>query len=210
MLWQTRPTVIFGLHQNMAAEVNLPWCKEHGVEVYRRKSGGGCVYSDEGNLMISYIKKGDKTNAQRIFQEYLCRLAAVLRSLGLPAVTTGNNDVLVNGKKVSGNACHVVSGNDGQGTSAVVVHGTLLLHSNLEALTNAITPSAEKLKKHAVASVRQRVTNLSELGITDTDRVKETLVAALTGTTCRLTQADIAAINRIEQTYLLPEFINGR
>ncbi len=179
MLWQTRPTVIYGIHQEREAEVNIAWCKEHGVEVYQRKSGGGCVYSDEGNLMISYIRKGSKTDAQRIFGEYLDSLAGILRSLGLDAVTTANNDVLVCGKKVSGNACHATG-------DAVIVHGTLLINSNLDNVTAAITPAKEKMQRHAVASVRQRVANISEFGINDVALVKNTIIASLSHGTYNL------------------------
>ena len=221
MLWQTKPTVIIGLHQDLQAEVNMPWCEAHGVEIYRRKSGGGCVYSDAGNLMVSYIRRGDKTDAQSVFQEYLNRMAGVLVSFGLPAVRTANNDILVDGRKVSGNACHVVesritkdsSGNTcierNEKNSAVVVHGTLLLDSNIDNVNAAITPSAEKLRKHAVASVRQRVANLSELGITDTESVKQRITSTLSDGAYTLTDADINAINAVESTYLAPSFIYG-
>ena len=71
-LWQVPPTVIFGRNQVMEAEVNLSWCEENKVRVYRRKSGGGCVYSDEGNLMLSYISPSKHT--QEVFQEFLEQL----------------------------------------------------------------------------------------------------------------------------------------
>ena len=92
-LWNVRPTVIFGRNQDMEAEVNVPYCLEHGIEMYRRKSGGGCVYADEGNLMISYITSQSDVN--KAFDEYLSRLADALRSMGLDAVRTEHNDVLV-------------------------------------------------------------------------------------------------------------------
>ena len=59
-VWRVDPTVIIGRNQDLEAEVNMDYCREHGVEVVRRKSGGGCVYSDKGNIMISYISgRGD-------------------------------------------------------------------------------------------------------------------------------------------------------
>ena len=83
-------------------------------------------------------------------------VAEVLRALGLPAVTTAHNDILVDGRKVSGNACYALP-------NATIVHGTLLYDVNLEALTKAITPTQDKLAKHGVASVRQRVANIKQL-----------------------------------------------
>lgn len=152
--WRVSPTVIFGRHQSRQAEVNEAYCREHGIEVVQRKSGGGCVYADEGNLMISLISPD--THSEQVFERYLHRLADVLRSLGLDAVTTAHNDILVDGRKVSGNACYALP-------NATIVHGTLLYDVNLDALEQAITPSEAKLQKHAVQSVRQRVTNIRPL-----------------------------------------------
>ena len=194
-LWQSRPTVIIGKNQDLAAEVNLPWCREHGVEVYRRKSGGGCVYSDEGNLMVSCVMR--ETHAQRAFSAYLARLVDCLHALGLPAVSSSHNDVLVGERKVSGNACQALH-------DATIVHGTLLWNSNMDHLTAAITPSEQKLAKHAVQSVRQRVTNLSELGITDLQRLCSHLTSYFSdgAAPVLLSPADIMRIEQIEQTYL--------
>lgn len=199
-LWQSRPTVIFGRHQDMQVEVNIPWCEANGVEMYRRKSGGGCVYSDEGNLMLSYITT--QKEPQMVFQHYLDMLSGVLRQLGLEAVSSSHNDVMIGEKKVSGNACFA-------GKEATIVHGTLLWRSNMDNLTQAITPSEEKLAKHAVKSVRQRVGNLYEMGVTDMAALKEHIIHSLCTSDYMLTSEDMAAIEQIEQTYLAPEFICG-
>jgi len=202
-LWQSRPTVIIGRNQDINAEVNLSWCNEHGVEVYRRKSGGGCVYSDEGNQMISCIMR--EHNAQDAFARYLQRLVDILAAMGLPAVSSSHNDVLIGERKVSGNACFV-------GERATIVHGTLLWKSNMENLTAAITPSEAKLAKHAVQSVRQRVTNLYEWGITDIAALQQHLTrefslqstgSAISSPTLTLTPQDVEQIEQIEQNYLL-------
>ena len=68
-LWNVEPTVIFGRNQDMEAEINIPYCREHGIRMYRRKSGGGAVYADLGNLMISYITACPDVNAA--FERYL-------------------------------------------------------------------------------------------------------------------------------------------
>jgi lipoate-protein ligase A len=82
-------------------------------------------------------------------------LTEALRALGVPAEKSGRNDILVEGRKVSGNAFHQLSDRS-------IVHGTLLYSTDLEALTEAIRPPVEKLQRHGVESVRQRVVNLSE------------------------------------------------
>lgn len=152
--WVAPPTVIYGRHQLKDAEVNIPYCEAHGIAVVQRKSGGGCVYADGGNLMLSLISPD--THSEAVFERFLQQVADVLRSLGLDAVTTAHNDILVAGRKVSGNACYALP-------NATIVHGTLLYDVNHEALEHAITPSADKLQKHAVQSVRQRVMNIRPL-----------------------------------------------
>lgn len=112
------------------------------------------MYADEGNLMLSLISPD--TRSEAVFDRYMATLARVLQSLGLPAVTTAHNDILVDGRKVSGNACYALK-------NATIVHGTLLYDVNLDALEHAITPSEAKLQKHAVQSVRQRVMNIRPL-----------------------------------------------
>ena len=152
--WIVSPTVIYGRHQSAEVEVNEAYCREHGIAVVQRKSGGGCVYADEGNLMISFISPS--THSEQVFAQFLAMVAQALQTKGLPAVTTAHNDILVDGRKVSGCACFTAP-------TGTIVHGTLLYDVNLEAMLAAITPTTDKLAKHGVASVRQRVANLREL-----------------------------------------------
>ena len=152
--WIVAPTVIFGRHQVREQEVNEAYCAEHGIRVVQRQSGGGCVYADQGNLMVSLVSPS--THSQEVFDAFLTFLAEALRAKGIQAVTTAHNDILVNGKKVSGTACYTTP-------TGTVVHASMLYDVNLEALEQAITPSSAKLAKHAVASVRQRVVNLKEI-----------------------------------------------
>lgn len=168
-VWQSEPTVIIGRNQDLEAEVNLDYCTRHGVDVVRRKSGGGCVYSDKGNIMISYIsRRGD---VSEIFDRYLSELTACLRSIGLDAARSERNDVLVGGMKVSGNAFH-------QLPDRSIVHGTLLFSTDFDALEQAIRPPVEKLSRHGIRSVRQRVANLSDFLAPDwtVERLKQYLV----------------------------------
>ena len=152
--WVVPPTVIYGQHQVREQEVNEAYCRENHIAVVQRQSGGGCVYADQGNVMLSYISPSN--HATQEFDWFLNRVANALQQLGYPAVTTEHNDILVDGHKVSGFACHKLP-------NATIVHATMLYDVNLEALQNAITPSVEKLEKHAVQSVRQRVMNLRSI-----------------------------------------------
>lgn len=162
--WIVAPTVIYGRHQLREQEVNEAYCASHSVRVVQRQSGGGCVYADRGNLMVSYIDPS--TRSQEVFGTFLQYLASALRKLGYEAVTTAHNDILVADRKVAGTACYTTP-------TGTVVHASMLYDVNLDALEQAITPSEAKLAKHAVASVRQRVRNLraiTDLGDIDTFR----------------------------------------
>ena len=211
--WVVAPTVIFGRHQVMEAEVNMPYCQAHGVQMYRRKSGGGCVYSDAGNLMLSYITPN--THSEQVFQWYLDTVADALKAMGFPAAKTEHNDVLIGDKKVSGNACYALP-------TGTIVHGTMLYNVDFAALQEAITPSHEKLAKHGVQSVRQRVVNLKELdnltinhagegrpALRDIHALADYFAARLCDRTRELTEEEIHGIDLLEQTYLDPDFIKG-
>jgi len=152
--WIVKPTVIYGRHQSAEVEVNEDYCRQNGIAVVQRKSGGGCVYADTGNLMISVITPS--THSEEVFAEVLDFVAQALQNKGIPAVTTEHNDILVESKKISGWACFTTP-------TGTIVHGTMLYDVNVEALQQAITPTKEKLNKHGVASVRQRVVNLKEI-----------------------------------------------
>lgn len=202
--WIVSPTVIFGRHQVMLNEVNTAFCEAHEIAMYRRKSGGGCVYADRGNLMISYIT--NNTHSEAVFQHYLDLLTHALSQAGYPAVKSEHNDVLVNGRKVSGNACYALP-------TGTIVHGTLLWNVDFEVLQQAITPTREKLQKHGVESVRQRVVNLSSIpslqAIRTVEDMRDYLASCFATETVSLTDEEIRAIDAIEAEYLAPDFIAG-
>ena len=198
-LWQVRPTVIFGRHQVIENEVNLDYCREHGIEFYRRKSGGGCVYADQSNVMMSYITRSDQV--QSTFREYMQMVCEMLKALGLDATSTENNDVLIGGRKVSGNAYYHKAGWS-------IVHGTMLFDTDMQHMLSAITPPRQKLTKHGVESVRQRITLLKEHVNLTLDEVKALIRSTLCDGELMLTDEQVREIEAIEQGYLASEFIH--
>ena len=198
-LWSVQPTVIFGRNQDMEAEVNVPYCQEHGIQMYRRKSGGGCVYSDPGNLMISYVTS--EKDVTKAFDLYLSGLADALRRMGFDAVRTEHNDVLVDGRKVSGNACYATP-------TGCIVHGTLLYDADFSELEKAITPSREKLESKGVKSVRQRVENLKNCGkLIGFKELKDKLIQYFCKDMQVLDADQLEDVRQIELTYLDENFI---
>ena len=209
-IWQVPPTVIFGRNQVMEAEVNLAYCKEHSINLFRRKSGGGCVYSDRGNIMLSYIT--DSTDVASTFDVFLQEVADMLRALGLDAERSGRNDVMIGGKKVSGNSFFLLP-------HSGIVHGTLLYDSDFDELEKAITPSSAKISSKGVSSVRQHVTNVREElapgQFTDIEVFKRYIIGHFCGNDGNiaelvLSREDVQAIEAIEATYLDPDFLKGK
>ena len=197
-LWQVAPSVIFGRNQVMQNEVNVGYCRRHDIAMYRRKSGGGCVYADEGNVMLSYITKEENTGLA--FYKFVNMLLLVLHKLGVTAAGTAHNDILVGGHKVSGTACYQLSG-------CSIVHATLLYDTCMEHMVNAITPSAEKLQAKGIESVRQRITLLKDYVSLGLDELKTFIRQTLCDGELPLTEADVAAVEQLEQEYLRSEFI---
>jgi len=198
-MWQVEPSVIFGRNQQKESEVDMDYCREHGIQVYRRKSGGGCVYADWDNVMMSYVTQGD--NVGFTFNRFINMLVLVLRKLGIEATGTSHNDVMIGNRKVSGTAFYQLPGHS-------IVHATMLYDTNMEHMERAITPSREKLEKKGIQSVRQRITLLKHHTQLSLDEFKAHVKATLCDGQLTLTPHDVAEIEMIEQTYLREEFIN--
>ncbi|MBE6630467.1 MAG: lipoate--protein ligase [Ruminococcaceae bacterium] len=152
MLWQNEPTVVIGKNQNAFAEVELDALRQDGVHLARRITGGGAVYHDLGNVNFSFIS-AQSTQTGLDFAGFTAPILAALHSLGVNAELSGRNDLLLEGKKFSGNAQHTANGR-------TLHHGTLLFDSDLSALSRYLRPDEEKLKSKGIKSVRSRVTNL--------------------------------------------------
>ena len=152
LLWQNAPSVIVGCHQNTAEEVNEEYVKKHNIPVVRRMTGGGAVYHDLGNLNFSflrYMERGEDTS----FSRYILPIVEALKSIGIQAEMSGRNDMLVEGKKFSGNA----QKKSGQ---KLLQHGTLLVSLDTSHLTEILTGNPDKYQSKGVASHKSRVANL--------------------------------------------------
>ena len=200
-MWQVEPTVIFGRNQAAENEVDLAYCRTEGIDVFRRKSGGGCVYADMSNVMLSYITRED--DLTEAFDHYLALLTAALQRIGIPAVRNDHNDVMLGGHKISGNAIWHLPGR-------TIAHGTLLYDTRMEHMTRAITPGKQKLDKNGVQSVAQRITLLKDYTTLSLEDIKRSLRNTICDKTHCLTEADEDGIRLIEREYLDPQFIYGK
>ncbi len=198
-MWQVEPTVIFGRNQVVENEVNLEYCREHGIHVVRRKSGGGCVYADMDNLMLSMVTDGD--NVGFTFNRFVTMIQLALHKIGVSATSTTHNDIMIGDRKVCGTAFY-------QLPKRSIVHSTMLYDTNMEHMLNAITPSAEKLEKKGIQSVRQRITLLKDHTPLSLDEIKQIIRDTLCDGELRLTDEHVAGIEEIEQSYLKQDFIH--
>jgi len=190
-IWQVEPTVIFGRNQVMESEVNLQYCREHGIQVFRRKSGGGCVYADKGNVMLSFVTS--ETNVNFAFNQFVNMLLLIFRQIGVDALSSSRNDVLIDGRKVCGTACYHLA-------DRTILHSTLLYDTCMEHMLNAITPSQEKLRARGIQSVRQRITLLKDHTSLSLPEVKRLIRFLLCQEEITLTEQQVEEIRLMEKS----------
>ena len=200
-MWQVEPSVIFGRNQLIENEVNLDFCKKHGIRMYRRKSGGGCVYADCRNVMFSYITSEEQIGFT--FNRYINMVVTLLQRLGVDASASGRNDVMIGDRKVSGNAFYHLPGRS-------IVHGTMLYDTDVVNMVGAITPSDAKLLSKGVISVYQRVAMLKDYVTLSLDEFKAFVRQTLCDGEVVLTEEQVREIEQMEQEYLSYEFIYGK
>ena len=202
MGWRVNPTVMLGRNQLIDNEVNTDYCKEHKIDIFRRKSGGGCIYADKGCIQFSYISRA--INANEAFAAYMQRMADLLKGLKIDAQLSGRNDILIDGTKVSGCAFYQLSNRS-------VLHNSLLFDTQLDHLSNALTPAKEKLQSKGVASVRQRVTNVATYTQLDILAFMDYVRQEMCGTeVLELTEEDMKEVAEIEKELSSDDFVYGK
>lgn len=146
------PSIIIGRNQNTIEEVNQPYVEKNGIQVVRRMSGGGAVYHDLGNFSFCFIKDDDGT-----FRDFASVTKPVIEALhkmgAVKAELQGRNDLLIDGKKFSGNAMYAKNGR-------MTAHGTIMFNTDLDEVNNALRPNKAKIESKGIKSVRSRVTNI--------------------------------------------------
>ncbi len=191
-LWQVEPSVIYGRNQVVENEVNMEYCQAHGIQLFQRKSGGGCVYADRDNLMLSFITKEEQVGFA--FNRFVNMVLLVLRKMGVEATGTRHNDIMIGDRKVCGTACRKMP-------SGSIVHSTMLYDTNMEHMLHAITPTQQKLAKNGVESVRQRITLLKDYTSLTLDEIKALIIRTLCDSERMLTADEVAQIEKIEEQY---------
>ena len=209
MLWQNANTIVIGKYQNAFEEVNLEAVEKKGIRVVRRLSGGGAVYHDMGNLNFTFIE--DKEDSKNInFRMFVTPVIETLREFGVKAEFTGRNDLVIDGRKFSGNSQYTRG-------KRVMHHGCIMLDSDLEKVAGALKVREAKFRSKNVQSVRSRVTTINENApekITMEEfrsALKRNILGSADVRPLELTEEDLREINRLRtEKYMTWEWNYGK
>ena len=190
ILWQNEPSVIIGRNQNTLAEINKDVADDMGIHVVRRMSGGGAVFHDLGNLNYTFITKNDGNDFMN-FKKFTDPIIDVLSGLGVEATLSGRNDLLIDGRKFSGNAQYVYK-------DMILHHGTLMFKVSTDILEKVLAVNEMKIKTKGIASVKSRVTNISCYSDISIPEFKKKVFDAAGGEKYVLADEDIAEIKKLE------------
>ena len=154
LFYINQPSIIIGKNQNTIEEINTDYVEDNGIIVVRRLSGGGAVYHDLNNLNFSFLTKDDG-NSFHNYKKFTQPVVDALKKLGIDAELSGRNDILAEGKKVSGNAQYATRGR-------MFSHGTLLFKTDVDAVASSLKVKKDKIESKGIKSVRSRVGNISD------------------------------------------------
>jgi lipoate---protein ligase len=155
MLWQSSDTVVIGKHQNALGEIDYKFVTGNNIKLARRISGGGAVYHDSGNLNFTFIKTA-QNSSEINFDIFTQPLIDSFAKLNLTVTTSGHNNLMTGGRKISGNAQHIYK-------NRVLHHGTLLFNSDLKNLGLSLKAAGkQKYFSKGVKSVRSEVVNIAD------------------------------------------------
>lgn len=154
LFYINEPSIIIGRNQNTVEEIDTEYVEANGIHVVRRLSGGGAVYHDLGNLNFSFLTKDDG-DSFRNFKKFTEPVVNALAELGVEAKLEGRNDILIEGRKISGNAQFATNGR-------MFSHGTLLFDTEIDRVVSALKVRKDKIESKGIKSIRSRVANISE------------------------------------------------
>ena len=195
LFWRTNPTIMVGRYQNTFSEINEKYVRENNVNVVRRNSGGGTIYTDMGAWQFTFIEKNYKEEGIS-FDKFTGPIVEALQKQDVDAHFNSRNDLLIGNRKFSGNAQY-------RKDNAILHHGSILFNTDIQAMVESITVAEDKIIAKGIKSVRERVINISEVmkdNITS-ENFRDIMLDSLlkNSTTYTLTKEDIKSINKIQK-----------
>lgn len=191
ILWQNDKTIVIGRNQNTFAEINVSRAEELDLKIVRRMSGGGAVYHDMGNLNYTFITKNTGDDFLN-FKKFSQPVIDALFSIGVTATLSGRNDILIENKKISGNAQYVHK-------DMLLHHGTLLFNTNLNILSEVLNVNPLKIQTKGIASVKSRVTNIIEYSDITPEKFCSLMFNLADGEIYELTAEDLSEIEILKK-----------
>lgn len=174
--WPADPIVCVGYHQIISEEVNLKYCNKHNIPIVRRCLGGGAVYLDKGQLFYQVISRLDsKKIPKKVSDLYRVLLKAPVktyREIGIPAEYEPVNDIVAEGKKISGNGAAMVAG-------ARILTGNLIFDFNFDEMVNILKVPSEKFRDKIAKTLRERLGTMRNFlgdNIPSRNKVKSLLI----------------------------------
>jgi lipoate-protein ligase A len=153
----TEPYVCIGFHQELEKEVDVEYCRAHGLPIYRREVGGGAVYLDKNQVFTQWVfhRHALPANIGDRFALYVQPLVETYQQLGIPANYRPINDVHVQGKKIGGTGA-------AQMGAAEVVVGSLMFDFNFELMSKVLRVSSEKMRDKIFQSLNEYMTTMTK------------------------------------------------
>ncbi|KAB8121812.1 MAG: lipoate-protein ligase A [Candidatus Phytoplasma cynodontis] len=197
-LWKIKGIVI-GKNQIIENEVNLDFVKKNKIDIFRRPTGGGCVYNDPKTPLFSIITKKEKDFS---FKKYLCKIIDVFKKIGVNLDFNGRNDIVLGDKKVSGSSFI-------QNENGIIIHGTLLYDCDIDTMIRCITVDDEKLISKGIKSISSRVTNLKDhlKDNINQDQLMSFLENNLTNKVYILSTEEIKKVEKMSEKFSSPKWI---
>jgi lipoate-protein ligase A len=168
------PYVCIGVHQELEKEVDTEYCDNHGIPIVRRQTGGGAVYLDAQQQFYQIIIWKDDPaiplGIEAFYRKFLQPTIKVYQQFGLPAEYRPINDVIINGRKASGNGAVTID-------EALVLIGNVIFDIDVDLMANVLKVPSEKFKDKMIQSLKMYMTSFKR----ELDRMpdRETVVKAL-------------------------------
>lgn len=159
LIYPESPYVCIGIHQELEKEVDTDYCSRHSIPIVRRQTGGGAVYLDSLQQFYQVIIRKDDPlvpiGIEEFYRRFLTPTVNVYQRFNLPAEYRSINDVIINGKKASGNGAVTLD-------DALVLIGNVILDIDIDVMVDVLKVPSEKFKDKMVQSLHRYMTSLKK------------------------------------------------